>query len=102
MGIDVLWKSENGTILGEVGDPNMLFSRFVNIARSVPQSVCLRFLDPAGDACFNQSQIPFFAQELRQATERVGEPKLRAHLEAVLALAEKANGVHTYLWCIGD
>ena len=102
MGIEAIWKDERGTVLGEVGDHQFLLSRFTNMASSVQNSVCLRFLDPAGDACFNQLQIPILVQELRNAMQSIGDPKLLAHLEKVLNLAERANVVHTYLWFIGD
>lgn len=102
MGIEVIWKSENGTVLAEVADPQMLLSRFATSRRHVAQTVCLQFLDPIGDACFNQQQIPILARELAQAVQTVGDPKLRKHLESVLALAERANSVHTYLWFMGD
>ncbi len=65
-------------------------------------SICLRFLDPAGDACFNQQQLPFLAQELRIARDGVSDPELVAHLSKVLALVERANAVHTYVWFVGD
>ena len=103
MGIDVVWKGESGAVLGEVADPHMLLSRFVNtVQRAVPESVCLRFLDPVGDACFNQLQIPVLAQELALAVRAIGEPRLQSHLAQVRALAERANALHTYLWFIGD
>lgn len=102
MGIETIWKDETGAVLGEVGDHQFLLSRFTGMVSSVQNSVCLRFLDPAGDTCFNQLQIPILAQELREAIRNVGDPKLLAHLEKVLHLAERANAVNTYLWFIGD
>ena len=102
MGIEAIWKDEAGGVLGEVGDPQFLLSRFTGMATSVQNSVCLRFLDPSGDACFNQLQIPILVQELRHAMRNVADPKLLAHLEKVLDLAERANAVHTYLWFMGD
>jgi hypothetical protein len=64
--------------------------------------MCLRFLDPVGDACFNQAQIPVLAQELRVARDNVAELELAAHLSSVLELAEGALQVHTYLWFRGE
>ena len=103
MGIEVIWKDERGVSLGEVSDPRMLLSRFATRrASEVSGSLCLRFLDPVGDACFNQLQIPVLAQELRIARDGVTDPELADHLGKVLALAERATEVHTYLWFIGD
>jgi hypothetical protein len=103
MGIEVVWKDERGISLGEVSDPKMLLSRFAARRVSpVGSSVCLRFLDPFGDACFNQLQIPVLVQEIRIAKDEVVDPELAEHLGKVLALAERATEVHTYLWFIGD
>ena len=103
MGINVVWKDEHGEVLGEVNDPRMLLSRFATRNVSPASgSLCLRFLDPAGDACFNQRQLPFLVQELQTARDGVADPQLVAHLDKVLALVERANQVHTYLWFIGD
>ena len=103
MGIDVVWEDERGESLGEVGDPNMLLSRFATRrVTAVPGSMCVQFLDPAGDACFNQMQIPVLVQELRVARGALGDPSLVAHLDRVISLAERANELHTYLWFKGD
>ncbi len=102
MGIEVFWKDEDGNILGEVYDPKNLLSRFASSPHHCQQGVCLQFLDPYGDACFNQRQIPILAKELAQAMQSVADPNLLAHLESVRALAERAISVHTYLWFIGD
>lgn len=103
MGISAVWKNERGESLGEVHDPGMLLSRFATRKASpVAGSVCLRFLDPAGDACFNQQQLPFLAQELRIARDEVADPQLAAHLNKVLELVDRATQVHTYVWFIGD
>jgi hypothetical protein len=41
-------------------------------------------------------------QELRIARDGVADPQLAAHLDDVLALVERANEVHTYVWFVGD
>lgn len=103
MGINVVWRDERGGSLGEVDDPKILLSRLATRKASpVAGSVCLRFLDPAGDACFNQRQLPFLVQELRLARDGVADPDLVAHLNKVLELVERANEVHTYVWFVGD
>ena len=103
MGINAIWKDERGETLGEVNDPQFLLSRFAARRVSpVSGSVCLRFLDPVGDACFNQHQMPVLIEELRVARDGVSDPKLVEHLEKVIELAQQANQVHTYFWFCGD
>jgi hypothetical protein len=66
LGIDVYWRDERGNDLGSVGDPQMLFSRFI-ISSDWLSTACLRFIDAAGDTVLNQLQIPVFIQELQSA-----------------------------------
>jgi hypothetical protein len=102
VGIDLYWRDEAGKDLGSVGDPQMLFSRFI-ASSDWPGTACLRFLDAAGDAVLNQLQIPVFIHELQSAMVNAKRPLPREHLNEVLSLANRAKGqTHTYLWFIGD
>ena len=79
MGINVVWRDERGHSLGEVEDPSMLLSRFaVRQASRMTSSTCLQFLDPAGDACFNQGQIPHLVNELIAAKESIDDLREQA------------------------
>ena len=103
VGINAIWRNEQGDVLGEVLDPAMLLSRFVGRRISpVADSKCLGFLDAYGDACFNQLQLPDLVHELRLAKDGINDPATVEHLSRVLGLAERAVGVHTYLWFEGD
>ena len=62
MGIDVYWRNERGEILAAVEDSDALAQMSSLLFRQTGSS-CLRFIDPAGDACFNQLQIPVLASE---------------------------------------
>ena len=65
-------------------------------------SVCLRFVDPYGDTVFNHSQARVLAAELRGRLSELGASEADSIAE-VIGLAEQcADGVHLYLWCIGD
>jgi hypothetical protein len=101
MGIDVYWKDENGHILAAVEDPNIL-SKLIRVFWRQSSSACLRFVDPAGDACFNQQQIPVLWTELRQLLPLIPNDRAKEHINKVIELVEKATQVHTYIWFIGD
>jgi len=103
MGINTVWKSEDGTELGRVDDPRGVLSTvFIHPVVDLTETVCLRFLDPYGDACFNHLQTGILAAELRAAAAACDRAEIRDHLLAVAALADKAGETHTYLWFVGD
>ena len=92
-----------GEVLGEVGDPDLPLGDLVSSSTSpVSRSVCLGYIDPAGDTVFNQLQIPDLIQELRIARDGIANQRISEHLDIVIALAERASVVHTYLWFHGD
>lgn len=100
MGIEVYWKDERGEILAGVEDAGA-FSGLGGLLYRQSGSVCLRFIDPAGDACFNQRQLPILLMEFRQLLGQLnGRP--RDHVQAIVDLLEGAARVHTYIWFVGD
>lgn len=102
MGIDLRWENERGEPLGELGDPGFLVERFLPPfdARDFP---CLRFVDPAGDTVFNQAQIAEVIHELERLSAKRQEPRVEAHLRAVLEFVRQAVGkTHTYIKFYGD
>jgi hypothetical protein len=101
MGIEAVWRTEAGAELDRVSDPRSVFSRYTS-SNDRQGTACLRFLDPYGDACFNQLQIPVLAEEIEAAARQTSDPDLREQLLAVARLAKRARDVHTYLWFIGD
>ncbi|GAB3357519.1 hypothetical protein [Lysobacter tyrosinilyticus] len=104
MGIDVAWVDENHQPIQEVFDPSFLISRLATSRwPSLSSSVCLRFVDPCGDAVFNQAQIPELIRELNEEMSRPMDPQVRTQLEKVVRLIERSPGkVHTYIKFIGD
>jgi hypothetical protein len=103
MGVDVQVKSERGEVLGEVLDPQGLTARLLPEAGS--DSLCLRFVDPYGDAIFNSMQWPTLIGEIRRAMERLPErdAAARDHADSILRLLEAPRDrVHTYVWFVGD
>ena len=101
MGINVYWKDERGEILAAVEDSDALAQMSSLLFRQTG-SACVRFLDPAGDACFNQLQIPVLASEIRSLLPAAGNPRWQSHLQAVLSLIEGASKSNTYVWFQGD
>jgi hypothetical protein len=101
MGIETVWRTQAGAELDRVSDPRSVLSRYTT-SSDRQGTVCLRFLDPYGDACFNQLQIPGLAEEFEAAARQATDPDLREQLLAVARLAKRARDVHTYLWFIGD
>jgi hypothetical protein len=65
-------------------------------------SPCLRWIDPYGDTVFNQLQAAALVGELE--TARPGAPASDVEsLDRLIELARAcAEGVHLYVWCIGD
>lgn len=111
MGIDVRWIDEFGNPMQEVldaldpsGGQGVLSNLMVEWKwPPMSSTICLRFIDPYGDAVFNRAQLPILIDELRAVLRDEQDPRTRAHLEEVIALAARAAGeVHTYLKFIGD
>jgi len=100
MGIDVYWKDERGAVLGAVEDDGAL-SNISGLLYRRAASTCLRFIDPAGDACFNQQQLPVLLTEFRDLLPDV-PAESSAHVQAIVRLLEGASSTHTYIWFVGD
>ncbi len=98
MGINAAWIKENGESKQEVFDPQQCLTRLVTSRwHTLSQTRCLQFVEPWGDAVFNQSQVPHLLQELRAELPEAREPEIKAHLEKVIRLVERAvNQTHTY------
>jgi hypothetical protein len=101
MGIDVYWRDESGKVLSAVEDDGVL-SGLSGVLYRQSASACLRFIDPAGDACFNQLQLPVLVTEMRGLLPAVSDARAQAHLQAIVGLLEGAVQSHTYIWFVGD
>jgi hypothetical protein len=102
VGVDLRWQDEEGAELAAGEDPQMLLSRHVRSSEWSDTS-CLRFIDPYGDAVFNQRQIPVLVQELEASLKLAKDVSVREHVDRVLEVLRQAIGeVHTYAWLIGD
>ena len=102
MGIDVRWENESGELLAELSDPGHLVRRFLP-PFDASEFACLRFVDPAGDTVFNQAQIVEVVHELERLSAKHRDPRVEAHLNAVLEFVRQAVGkTHTYIKFFGD
>lgn len=104
MGITVAWVDERHEPMQEVPDPRQLLTRLA-ISRwpGLTSSVCLRFVNPWGDASFNQAQVRVLLDELRGEVSEARDAEVRVHLEEVIRLVERAvDRMHTYIAFVGD
>ena len=102
MGINTDWIDERGKLLGSVEDPRMLLTGIV-LDSNLDSTICLRFLDVAGDAYFNQLQLPVLVHELEALVATVTASEKKLHLTSVLKFVRNACGrTHTYVRFTGD
>lgn len=103
MSIDARWEDENGNEIEEVlSPPGSRFQTLIPEA-NVEWFPCLRYIDPYGDATFNQLQLPQLLADLKQAILEAESPETRAHMESLIDLVQRAIGaVHTYIKFYGD
>jgi hypothetical protein len=65
-------------------------------------SPCLRFIDPHGDTMFNAWQAQPLRDELLAGVSTVDETT-RPAIEGVISMLDRcAQGVHLYVWFVGD
>lgn len=101
MGIDAWLETEQGEPLDKLLDERSLLSSLIQRG-GLDSTVCLRFLDPWGDATFNHLQVPSLIAELRAARERA-DAATREHLDGLVALADRVEErPHLYLKFCGD
>jgi len=99
MAIDVVWQDENGKELAH--SPVPWEDRMARTA-SLSQYHCLQYVDPYGDATFNQLQLPQLVREMEQAVNQLHSSDLRRRAEQVLDFVRGCVGLHTYVKFIGD
>jgi hypothetical protein len=104
MGIDASWINESGEPKQQVFDPRQCLTGLATSRwHKLTDTKCLQFIDPWGDATFNQSQIPRLLEELRSELREWNEPEVKSHLEKVVLLVERAvERTHTYIKFTGN
>lgn len=80
----------------------MLLSSHIN-SSSWQETICMQFIDPYGDAVFNQRQVEVLVREVEASVSSSKDKEVRAHLQRVIKLLRDARGrIHTYVWFVGD
>jgi hypothetical protein len=104
MGIEVATVTETHTTIEQVIDNLDVIARLARTRwPKLTESLCLRFVEPWGDAVFNQTQLPILLTELRSEVHLATDEKFKEHLQRVVALVESAQDqVHVYVKFIGD
>jgi hypothetical protein len=100
MGIDVQLRGENGEVLGEVSDSDMVLARAAQ--NQLAETRLLTYLVPWGDAVFNQAQAADLSHDIAGIRRQAGSP-LAIRLGEVQGLVDRLSaGTHLYLWFVGD
>ena len=101
MGIQVQLRREDGKILAEVADDQMVLSKAARNGFSGTR--LLQYVVPWGDAIFNQAQADDLATDINAVKGANPGSPLSEILSAVEPLVERlSRDVHVYLWFVGD
>jgi hypothetical protein len=65
-------------------------------------STCVRFIDPHGDTLFNQLQLPFLIEEVRDIRDKLSDPSRIAAFSTLIRFLEASLDVHVYVRFVGD
>ena len=102
MGIDVYLENENGDKLEVVSDEKYIFAHLLE-ASNLARTICLRFVDPYGDATFNFLQAPLLKEEIEKLLLSTTEPTTLLQLQKIISLIEKCqSGKNLYIKFYGD
>ena len=99
MAIDIVWQDESGAALATCP---VSWEERMGRGAILEQSHCLQYIDPYGDATFNQLQLSQLTRELERATAQIHGTSLREQAEKVVAFVRGCIGLHTYIKFIGD
>jgi hypothetical protein len=101
MGINAQLRTEDGQILVDIDDAQMVLSRATK--SRLAGTRLLKYLVPWGDAVFNQSQASDLADDIRIICDGEDESTLSQHLKSVQPLVDQlSEEAHLYLWFVGD
>jgi hypothetical protein len=103
MGIDAEITPRDRDHPAIVSDSRGVFARFL-ASSPLPESVCLRFIDPYGQTVFNLLQLPVLLEELERVQRNTSATDLREHLKLLTSLVRKAQarGPHSFVTFAGE
>jgi hypothetical protein len=84
VGIDTRLETERSERLAEVLDWHNHLAWLLRLADD-EETICLRFIDPYGDAIFNGLQLPVLLAELTRASANLSEDRLEFTKQQYLA-----------------
>ena len=99
MPIDIEWQNERGMTLARYEGPALTFTL---VSRADVSSTCLRFIDPYGNAVFNQHQLPVLIEEFESLGSRTSDGQRDVIAAIVPFLKAACYRLHTYVKFIGD
>jgi hypothetical protein len=108
MGVLAILRTERGEQLRALDDPNGgsfdAAGDFDGLLGRVDDSYrLLKYVDPYGDTIFNNMQMPDLLSDIERLSQMGVAPVERRGLSRLRALAELCReGVHLYVWFIGD
>lgn len=115
MGIRVELRTEQGEVVTGLNDPTGgVFDAAGDFDALLPQGgaasseaastyTLLQYVDPYGDTMFNTSQMAALLNDIDVAKPRARSPLELRGLERLRAIAERCrDGVHLYVWFLGD
>jgi hypothetical protein len=101
MGLTACIKEENGAVVGDAVQADFLFD-VLDKAKD-EHTCCLRYVDPYRHTIFNNGQMVDIAQEVSRLRNHAATDAERDVLNKLHALVARGlEGVHRYLWFVGD
>ena len=99
MGIDVVWLDESGGVIATCA---VSWEERMSRGAFLVSSHCVQYIDPYGDAVFNQHQLPQLIRELEQAIAQLHDSAFKHQAQQVVDFVRGCEGLHTYIKFIGD
>jgi len=102
MGLNIVLENEQGQQIEKIIDSSNLLLAIIKNSK-LPDSFCMRYIDPYGDTVFNKIQMDQFLIELSQLQKLSKNTKDHELLAKIRALALRCQQeLHLYIKIYGD